>query len=216
MAWKIDIAGGTLKLEGDQRERIQPYINSRWIEADDGDGELVVEFTGGFTILTSGSAGMPGDFNGNDMLDVGDIDLLTDEVVAMSNDRDFDLTGDNAVDQADHKFWVKDLFKTWYGDADLNAEFNSSDLVNMFGAGQYEDGVPANSSWATGDFNGDKEFGSGDLVFAFADGGYERGPFVATAVPEPASLTLMSMAVLALFTLRRRKKSKLLFYLLKH
>ena len=42
-----------------------------------------------------------------------------------------------------------------------------------------------NSTWATGDFNGDGEFDSSDFVVAFADGGYEKGPKpAATAVPE--------------------------------
>jgi hypothetical protein len=81
---------------------------------------------------------------------------------------------------------VHDLKKTFFGDADLDGEFTSRDLVNLFQAGTYEDGLPGNSTWETGDWNGDRNFTSSDLVLAFQDGGYEQGPRASDhAVPEP-------------------------------
>jgi hypothetical protein len=45
-------------------------------------------------------------------------------------------------------------------------------LIVVFQAGEYEDGVPQNSTFEEGDWNGDQEFDSGDLVLAFQDGMY--------------------------------------------
>jgi hypothetical protein len=74
---------------------------------------------------------------------------------------------------------------TLIGDVNLDNEFNSSDLVRIFQAGEYEDSVPDNSTWIDGDWNGDGDFDSGDLVVAFQTGAYETGPVGAVAVPEP-------------------------------
>ena len=82
-----------------------------------------------------------------------------------------------------------------FGDADLDGEFNSGDLVAVFAAGEYEDTIPSNSTWSTGDWNGDHDFTSGDLVVAFADGGYEQGPRQdVNAVPEPSAMLLILTA----------------------
>ena len=59
------------------------------------------------------------------------------------------------------------------GDSDRDGDFDSSDLVLVFQAGQYEDDIEQNSSWTTGDWNGDREFDSADIVFAFQYGAYE-------------------------------------------
>ena len=58
------------------------------------------------------------------------------------------------------------------GDANLDGVFDSSDLVQMFQAGEYENDVAGDSVWADGDFNGDGEFDSSDLVLAFQAGTY--------------------------------------------
>jgi hypothetical protein len=57
---------------------------------------------------------------------------------------------------------------------------------SVFQAGEYEDGAVENSTWSTGDWNGDTEFNSRDLVVAFTGGGYEQGPRPSSqAIPEP-------------------------------
>ena len=69
----------------------------------------------------------------------------------------------------------------------------------MFQAGEYEDGVAANSTWATGDWNGDTEFDTRDSVFAFRDAGFEAGGRQdAAAVPEPNSLQSLVLGSLML------------------
>lgn len=131
--------------------------------------------------------GVPFDFNNDGVLDISDLDLLSAEVKAGTNGAPFDVTGDGAVDAADIVAYVTDPDKlnTYVGDSNLDGEFNSSDFVGLFTAGEYEDGVAMNSTWATGDFNGDGDFDSGDFVVAFNDGGFERGPRGASNVPEP-------------------------------
>ena len=136
-----------------------------------------------------------------------DIDLLSTAVREGLVDPIFDLNSDGDVDNADRIVWVDEVRKTWFGDANMDSEFNSSDFVAVFVAGQYEDGVPKNSGWATGDWNGDAEFDSGDFVTAFVAGGYERGQredAQVQVVPEPAAWLLLGICVGPLVSLRRR------------
>lgn len=58
------------------------------------------------------------------------------------------------------------------GDANYDGYFASDDLLGLFQVGQYEDNIPGNSIWASGDFNGDQEFDSSDLIEALAIGWY--------------------------------------------
>ncbi len=89
--------------------------------------------------------------------------------------------------------WVDDLRKTYFGDANLDGEFNSTDFVDVLGRGQYEDNIADNSQWEDGDWSGDGEFDSTDFVVALTAGGYEVGPRAAVAsVPEPTGLILLA------------------------
>ena len=103
----------------------------------------------------------------------------------------FDLDGDTQVDANDIAYWVRELGNSYIGDANLDGEFNSSDLVLVFNADEYEDDVSGASIWYSGDWSGDGDFTTADLVFAFQDGGYEMGPRSAShSVPEPTSILL--------------------------
>ena len=107
-------------------------------------------------------------------------------------------------DPTERANYVHDVLGTWIGDSNFDGEFNSTDFVLVFGAGEYEDGLDGNSTWSDGDWNGDGDFNSSDFVAAFTDGGYEAGarPAVA-AVPEPSGVVLFLMGILA-FVRRRR------------
>ena len=152
---------------------------------------------------------MAGDFNANGVLDAADIDLLSAAVRANDHDVAFDLNEDGRVDDADRAVWVRDLSTTYFGDADLDGQFNSVDLVAVLSSGEYEDGIANNSGWATGDWDGDADVTSADLVLAMADGGYEQGPRAAVAaVPEPSSWVLVAMAALVSVSRPRARKRR--------
>jgi hypothetical protein len=154
----------------------------------------------------------PGDFDASGALDAEDIDMLVARIRGAPFSRNwlrdaaFDFNEDAIVDQTDHRIWVKDLKHTWYGDANLDGQFNSSDMVQVFAAAKYENDYSSIASWSEGDWNGDGEFDSTDMVTAFVDGGYEKGLRTDTVVvPEPGPWLLLVMAVVSLLTVQRRE-----------
>jgi hypothetical protein len=182
---------------------------------DETNGDFGFEFNldgfhGYFDEFTIDSAGKipdkapTGDFNQNGVLDAADIDDLTAQSASGANLSAYDLNADSLVNESDINVWIKTLYKSWVGDADLNREFNTTDLVEVLASGSYEADVP--SVWSTGDFNGDGRTNTTDLVEALADGGYEQGVPVA-AVPEPAGAVLLSLGGLSWLT-RGRRSSK--------
>lgn len=148
-------------------------------------------------------AGERGDFNANGSLDAGDIDALTTEVLAGNHPSSFDLTGDGFVNDNDRIFWVEEIRKTYFGDANLDGVFNTSDFVLVFQAGEYHDELALNSTWATGDWDGDGDFTSGDFVRAFQSRGFEALPRAAV-VPEPTG-GIFSIGLLAAVSIRQRR-----------
>ena len=144
-----------------------------------------------------------GDFDDNGTLDVEDIWRLSTSINAASADPVFDLNADTAVDDRDLQFWIHNLKDTWIGDANLDGEFNSSDLVAVLAIGKYEQDIDA--KWSEGDWTADMRFSTADLVVALQDGGFEQGPRAATkAVPvPPTALLLLSACCYFLPRLRR-------------
>jgi hypothetical protein len=178
------------------------YVKVALLSNHGGDNDFIglseVNFFGG-------AGGIVGDFNRDSVLDAVDIDLLTDAVIAGTGPDEMDLNGDGQLTDADRRVWVVDLKKTWFGDATMDGNFNTTDFVQVLQRGQYEDGINGNSGWADGDWNGDKDFGTGDLVTALQDGGYEVGPRTAVSmVPEPASSALLTIAMFMLIATTRR------------
>jgi hypothetical protein len=140
---------------------------------------------------------MAGDFNGNGQLDAADIDILSQHISVETNDASHDLTGDELVNGDDLNYWVKELRGSWHGDANLDGEFNSGDLVTVFQAGRFETGESA--TWAQGDWNADRFFNTSDIITAFEAGGYDAGMQPAVhAVPEPASMALLAFGMVGL------------------
>jgi hypothetical protein len=147
---------------------------------------------------------IPGDVNLDGVFDVNDFDemgrALRDGLTASQ----YDVDGNGTVNAEDRTHQINVIGNTYIGDANFDGEFNSGDFVIVFQAGQYEDGVAANSTWATGDWNGDTEFDSGDFVAAFQAGGFEQGPRAAVqSVPEPASSVMAAFGLLVLGAFRR-------------
>ncbi len=148
---------------------------------------------------------LPGDFNNNGAYDTGDIDILTAQSASNANLKAYDLNNDNLVNTADVNVWAKDLADTWIGDANYDRMFDSNDFVDVFVKGKYELDVAA--VWTEGDWDGDGRFNSGDFVAAFTDGGYELGlpPAAVSAVPEPSTWVLLTLAALACLGRRHRQ-----------
>ncbi len=167
-------------------------------------------FPDGFDAQAAGMTFVPtriGDFDANDKLDVVDIDRLTSLMGAFLGSSIFpnavlDLDRDAYVTEEDHRIWVKDLKKTWFGDANLDNEFNTADFVQVFTAGKYE------LTQREGDWNGDGLFDTSDFVIAFQDGGYELGPRnIEAPVPEPEPVVLFFTSIVLLLLHGRRKNA---------
>lgn len=141
-----------------------------------------------------------GDVDADDDIDEDDLDYIRNWLcycTLWSTWREpLDFNEDNVTDVEDYRFWVKDIKNTYFGDANLDGQFDSTDLVQVFQSGQYEDAFENNSGWSRGDWNADGEFTSSDLVVAFQDGGYEAGTRAGmVAVPEPTCIGLLMMGV---------------------
>jgi hypothetical protein len=144
-----------------------------------------------------------GDFDGNGLLDIRDLTLLFTGIRDGTNFV-FDLHPNNNLDHEDRRVWVEDIKQTYFGDGNLDGQFDSSDLIIAFQAGKFEDGKPHNANWDEGDWNGDTDFDSSDLVLAFAGGGYEAGPRVGmVAVPEPSCLTSLAIGAFSVIGFSR-------------
>ena len=64
--------------------------------------------------------------------------------VDLDGDRDLDILA--ADGRANKVFWIENL-QPHPGDANRDGQFNSGDLVQVFVAGEYEDGFVGNSTW---------------------------------------------------------------------
>jgi hypothetical protein len=114
-----------------------------------------------------------GDLNGDSEVNAADIDRLCQAI--NQADSAFDLNNSGRTDLADLSFFVQDVLGTNVGDANVDRVFDSSDLVAVFQAGEYEDDIASNSTWSEGDWNCDGEFNTSDLVAAFQSGAYVGG-----------------------------------------
>ncbi len=150
------------------------------------------------------------DFDGDGNCDVADIDLLGKEIIAGTNNPDFDLTGNEIVDLADQDRWradaaAKNGFAEPYlnGDANLDGSVLVGDL-NAVGTNWQSSPDP----WSSGDFNADGIVDVADLN-GLALNWQDSIPAAAaqTAVPEPASLLAMGLVCGAMSSclVRRRR-----------
>ena len=149
---------------------------------------------------------MPGDLDNDKQLMLTDLECPRFEIGRGSSARRFDINSDGIGRWTlTRTHWIKDLKHTWFGDADLDLEFNSSDMVQVFRAGKYETGEKA--GWEEGDWNGDLVFDSSDMVTAFFDGGYEKGQRTdAVAVPEPTACAMLTIILVSLAAARRSRR----------
>jgi hypothetical protein len=134
------------------------------------------------------SSAASADFDANGTVDAADVDRLFLALRAAETDLRFDITGDGRLDELDRDQMIHGVLGTMFGDTNLDLRFNSSDLVAVFQAGEYEDGIAGNSTWQEGDWNGDGDFSTADLVLAFQDGGYVARAIALVADPRTTSV----------------------------
>lgn len=168
-----------------------------------------------FVIRTSDPAPDGVDFNGDTLIDATDLSLLYSGLKYEWNAPALDLNGGGLIDTDDITSWLshaatKNGFDQPYafGDSNLDGKFDSGDLVKVFQAGHFEDGIDGNSQWAEGDWNGDFDFDTGDLVAAFQQGRYDLENEAVLAVPEPTGI-LLSLTIIAAYSRFRRKATQI-------
>ena len=144
---------------------------------------------------------LAGDFDTDGSLTVADIDLFSNRQADRRYFGRYDLNEDEQLTALDRDILVHNIFRTTYGDADLNGQFSTEDIIQVFVAAEYEDDIENNSTWATGDWNGDLDFDTTDLILAGQDGGYERSP--QAAVPEPSGVAMIFLGLVGLLKIRQ-------------
>ena len=140
----------------------------------DGTDELVGQSFEGFFIYELDE---PKDVNSDGVVSHRDVDALCAAIGDPSQNHD--INGDGVTDVADVEFLVETSLRTVVGDVNFDGVFDSTDLIEMFSANEYEDGVARNSTWTEGDWTCDGEFDSSDLVYAF-----KKNTYRAAAVPK--------------------------------
>ena len=104
------------------------------------------------------------DFNGDQVIDANDIDLLFAAVGSASSVVNFDLDRNDTVSLADVEFLLNRVLGTRFGDFDLDGDVDQNDLsailLNFTGAGR---GIRG-QSWSSGDFDGDGDVDTRDMV----------------------------------------------------
>ena len=136
-----------------------------WSQAAGWNASLVFSGTPGI-----GAPAVTPDMDGNGVVNAADIDGISAAIRFKRTERRFDLNDDGAVDQSDRDFLIRDVARTRLGDANFDRVFDVRDFTLAFEAGEYEDDIDGNSSWAEGDWNGDGDFDSEDIVAAFIAG----------------------------------------------
>jgi hypothetical protein len=138
---------------------------------------------------------VPGDFDGDSLLTVDDVDALSSEITVPEPRFWFDLDGDEIVDAEDRQVWISDLKQTYFGDTNLDGQVDAADLNNLALSWQASDA----NSWAQGDFNGDRNVNANDLNNLALNW---RSGTAQAAVPEP-STNLLLLAITLVTIVRR-------------
>jgi MYXO-CTERM domain-containing protein len=134
--------------------------------------------------------GDPLDLNGDGVVDAADIDHL------WSNPEDRD--GDGTADGDDVVYYVSQELGTLMGDSNLDGNVDEADLAFLADGWKVGPGY----DWSTGDFTGNGEIDEADLAY-LADNWKQPGGSPVTALPEPATMTLLGLG--GLVALRRRR-----------
>ncbi len=146
----------------------------------------------GVIIKIHATAALDGDFDRNGQLNARDLDFMSQSIREGELEKLFDVNGDGVTSELDRLTWIYGLKKSQFGDANFDGQFTSTDLLQIFVAGHFEEGETLAAGWEDGDFNGDGRFGTADLVAALA-AGYESDAEAnrTEAIPEPGTFGLL-------------------------
>jgi alpha-tubulin suppressor-like RCC1 family protein len=157
-----------------------------------------------FSMLLAVPVSAP-DFNNDGLIDCVDIDSLVVEIVAGTDNSDFDLTGDGLVNTADLDEWLVQGGAAnlpsgnpyLVGDANLDGSVGGQDFIR-WNANKFT----STAAWCGGDFNADGVVDGLDFVL-WNDNKFTSSDGV-SAVPEPSTVVVLFAAVLGLAVVRRR------------
>ena len=180
----------SLSADNDDIAESDPFFITFGFGIDDETFEMALD---DFNALLEVSPGIPGDFDGDDLLTAADIDLLSAEVRAGTNAIEFDLSGDDLVTELDRETWVTDLAMTRLGDADLNGTVQVQDFLAL------SRGFGKPGGWSDGDFDGSGEVQVADFLRLSRNFGR---PALTASVPEPGSSSLLLVGLLAVLRCR--------------
>lgn len=161
------------------------------------------------------------DINADGSCDVGDLAQARDSLFARNlvegSDREFDIprydiSGDGTVNQLDLETWLAEAARTngftsayLAGDANLDGTVDFSDFLAL------SEGFGSGRDWADGNFNGDRDVDFTDFLALSANFGSSLDVSQAATVPEPSSVLLLVVGVVAAFSQRKRRKPSHLF-----
>jgi len=182
-----------------------PHRGGSWVGGEDADEFILSSSRSTSTTLLSRGkwnvgfrvALLPllGDFDGDEVLSAGDIDLLTLAARGEIDNAAFDLNLDGDVNDLDRTYWVETAAMTHFGDANLNGNVEFSDYLAMSNSFNQPAG------WADGDFNGNGKTDFGDFLLLSE----HYGQLGVAAVPEPNCGCPMTTGFGLLVASRRRK-----------
>ena len=175
-------AGGRVVGKFDQRG--MPYVRTAGEAVDMGSTE-------------SGTGVVYGDVDGNQEVTAEDVNELCSAIWSGPLDLEtHDLNYDRRADADDVMTLIDRILGTVVGDVNLDGVFNSTDFVEIFRAGEFEDGRQNNSTYTEGDWNCDGDFGTRDFVHVF-----QLGTYSANARPNFYSPSADTFAAARIFPL---------------
>ena len=136
-----DAAGGVISFDGNAGEGMHFFnVDTSFFIPDEDIGDVEEGLVlSDLQTHTSGIGGRlyqinfqvggadPGDFDKDGDLDADDLDDLSLQIRENGMDSVYDLNDDSNVNDDDRTVWVKELKFTWFGDANLDGEFNTTD-----------------------------------------------------------------------------------------
>jgi hypothetical protein len=186
----------------DESVNLEPGLPGVLFDANESGSSVTYRY------VIVGNTPIPGgqlacDFDGDGGCDTADIDALMNEVAAGTNGATFDVNGDGLVDDGDRDAWLARAgllngFSAEYlvGDANLDGTVDAGDLNALALTWQSD-----NHNWTNGNFTGG-DTNAADLN-ELALNWQQSVPAAAQAVPEPASMCLLLLA-LSGFAIRAR------------